>query len=597
MKLEVGKESRQRQKTHHCEGSDVCNDGDSDKLMCLMEGKMGEDSSGMEYEPHNEDEGVNDSELSLESEFSVDEGSAVRIGGMGGRARYADRERHNGGQCRSRGGPSKCKVEARGERTEMQRPVVVMKGADVVLQSRCTIKKLVGVNARMTVRQRETVREPRWKAFRVGGRRVLFSMFDVALMTGLLTIGMIVELDGDEVTTVVEKWCMAAWQRRLGKKRRFFRNYMSTMAALCEENSEDDQVGLWVRIYAFMILSGVLFPRTPYEAACEDIEGMGQYNWAKAVWRVVVDTIEDTQRKLYSGPLTKDKKRYPRIASWARVDHGGRYDASELVKDIKEKEVIHILYPQDAELVHASMSQFMETAEFGYYVDDGWLSVDERLRRARDAYLVGKKAHKSTKNEVEMLREQLAALERQIQGCDNGVAVEVGQGNQGLSASKVAGFNEAPNLGRIVEEGRPRYKDGVDGAGDVDIDRNDTQGVSGESGDADNEGNAMINGQVQPEQHAECAGCTPKDRAAVDSGRPSNIVPRLKIKPREGLEQHHHDPRTGRAEQVEASDESAHMFSSEVRCTIPSEVHHVIGKYGDIIEYVVLAVTYVRHSV
>jgi len=36
----------------------------------------------------------------------------------------------------------------------------------------------------------------------------------------------------------------------------------------------------------------------------------------------------------------QDKKRYPYIANWARVDHGGRYDASQLVKDIKEKEVM-----------------------------------------------------------------------------------------------------------------------------------------------------------------------------------------------------------------------------------------------------------------
>jgi len=31
----------------------------------------------------------------------------------------------------------------------------------------------------------------------------------------------------------------------------------------------------------------------------------------------------------------------------------------------------------------------------------GWLSVDERLRRARDAYLSEKKAHESTRNELQ----------------------------------------------------------------------------------------------------------------------------------------------------------------------------------------------------
>jgi len=33
------------------------------------------------------------------------------------------------------------------------------------------------------------------------------------------------------------------------------------------------------------------------------------------------------------------KNRFPRVASWGRVDHGGRYDANVLVTDIKEDEV------------------------------------------------------------------------------------------------------------------------------------------------------------------------------------------------------------------------------------------------------------------
>ena len=33
-----------------------------------------------------------------------------------------------------------------------------------------------------------------------------------------------------------------------------------------------------------------------------------------------------------------DKELYPRIASWVKVDHGGRYDAFKLLGDIKESE-------------------------------------------------------------------------------------------------------------------------------------------------------------------------------------------------------------------------------------------------------------------
>jgi len=42
---------------------------------------MSRDSSGTQYDPHNEDEGVSDSKLSLESECRVDERSTVRTGG------------------------------------------------------------------------------------------------------------------------------------------------------------------------------------------------------------------------------------------------------------------------------------------------------------------------------------------------------------------------------------------------------------------------------------------------------------------------------------------------------------------------------------
>jgi len=145
----------------------------------------------------------------------------------------------------------------------------------------------------------------------------------VALFTGLPATGRNVELDGEEVesdigTAVrgrVAEWEAEEMERRVpgksGKKRRFFRNYVSAMVSLCEEHSADDQVGVWMKMYAFLVFSGVLFPRTPYGAAwnllqyVEDIDGSGEYAWAEAVWRMVVVTIEDTQRKLFEGPISE----------------------------------------------------------------------------------------------------------------------------------------------------------------------------------------------------------------------------------------------------------------------------------------------------
>lgn len=231
---------------------------------------------------------------------------------------------------------------------------------------------------------------------------------------------------------------------RLGKKRRFFRNYVASMAKLCEENNGDEQVGLWLRLYVFMVLSGVLFPRTPYEAAwsmlhyIEDVDGMASYAWVEAMWRVLVETMEDTQR--IDGSLSEvqlngfcliiqawfyehttrfgdqDKKQFPRIGSWVKVDHGGRYDADELLRDIKEGEVIPVLYPREREMQHSVVWQFMAIDAYGYYVHDGegWLSVDERLRRTREAYTLERTAHEKTKIEMQKLEEQLIELKLRL---------------------------------------------------------------------------------------------------------------------------------------------------------------------------------------
>jgi len=133
------------------------------------------------------------------------------------------------------------------------------------------LKKLVAVNARMTATQRAAVEGtvlrpclkycdiemkrhltltlikcwvPRWKAFRIGGRRVPFSVFDVALMTGLPATGRRVELDGEEVSSEVGlliRGRMAEWEQqemmrrvpgRCGKKRRFFKNYVAAIGRI-----------------------------------------------------------------------------------------------------------------------------------------------------------------------------------------------------------------------------------------------------------------------------------------------------------------------------------------------------------------------------
>ncbi|KAJ8447718.1 LOW QUALITY PROTEIN: hypothetical protein Cgig2_031772 [Carnegiea gigantea] len=63
----------------------VAKDGEIDKLRCVLEGERWEGSSGMKYEPYNKEDGVSDSDLSLQSECIIDEASKLRSAGNEGR--------------------------------------------------------------------------------------------------------------------------------------------------------------------------------------------------------------------------------------------------------------------------------------------------------------------------------------------------------------------------------------------------------------------------------------------------------------------------------------------------------------------------------
>ncbi|KAJ8420818.1 hypothetical protein Cgig2_030569 [Carnegiea gigantea] len=189
-----------------------------------------------------------------------------------------------------------------------------------------------------------------------------------------------------------------------------------------------------------VIINEVLFPRTPYGAAwgmlqyVEDIEAMGQYNWAEAVRRVVVDTQLRTHRRSFTS----------------------------------------------SETCVANALEFMAIDEFGYYVDDG----------------------------------EVVEWERRLKGSDNGHAGEMEPPNQDLSASKIACLGdvsitarETPNVVGVVEDGPQRCQDGVNDA--VDVHREVTHAVSGDSSDGDKDFHSSIIDELQLGQHANSQACTP----------------------------------------------------------------------------------------
>jgi len=81
------------------------------------------------------------------------------------------------------------------------------------------------------------------------------------------------------------------------------------MKKLMDANKEPEKLGLRLSLYAWRVMSGVMFPRIPYKAAwsvqkyMEDVHGMGEYAWAEAVWHILVEAIEEMQWKL-EGPVS-----------------------------------------------------------------------------------------------------------------------------------------------------------------------------------------------------------------------------------------------------------------------------------------------------
>jgi len=223
------------------------------------------------------------------------------------------------------------------------------KAGGVIIRGRCTLERVVSLNKKMTEYQREAVKTtvfapilmycpfemernlalalvkawvPRRKAFRIGSRLVPFSIFDVALITGLPAVGQLVKFDEDPVVTefgkMVRERVHEAEQEELRRRKvgagkkdsRVYKNFIAAMVQLCEQNDGEEQLQLWLKLYTWVVMSGILFPRGVYVAAWEleryadDVQGMAQYAWAEAVWRYLVDAMEDMQRRL-SSPVSE----------------------------------------------------------------------------------------------------------------------------------------------------------------------------------------------------------------------------------------------------------------------------------------------------
>ncbi|KAJ8429583.1 hypothetical protein Cgig2_023789 [Carnegiea gigantea] len=114
-----------------------------------------------------------------------------------------------------------------------------------------------------------------------------------------------------------------------------------------------------------------------------------------------------------------DKCRFPRLASWDSVNHGGRYDVFQLVEGIKESKVIPVLRPWKEEMLVPMVRAFMKIDGFRDYILDGEgvLSYKERLERARKELRAEKGKHVDTLGMLKFGKSHANELEARLKMC------------------------------------------------------------------------------------------------------------------------------------------------------------------------------------
>ena len=77
-------------------------------------------------------------------------------------------------------------------------------------------------------------------------------------------------------------------KREKGRKKSVFENYIKVMKKLLDANKESEKLGLWLSLYAWMVISGVMFLGTRME-----LNGV-----CKHIWRASVDWVNMLGLKL-----------------------------------------------------------------------------------------------------------------------------------------------------------------------------------------------------------------------------------------------------------------------------------------------------------
>ena len=85
---------------------------------------------------------------------------------------------------------------------------------------------------------------------------------------------------------------------------RIYRNCVLVIVNLCKQNNTSDRLGLFTKLCALLVMSGLLFLRTvrgvmwELIVMTEDVSSMAEYNLLQVVWSFLVEVIEEIKEKI-----------------------------------------------------------------------------------------------------------------------------------------------------------------------------------------------------------------------------------------------------------------------------------------------------------
>ena len=85
---------------------------------------------------------------------------------------------------------------------------------------------------------------------------------------------------------------------------RIYKNYVSGLLELCRLDNSIESVGLFRKLYALLVLSGLLFLHYAEGVSwdlidlVDDVDCMADYNWLAVIWQLLVDAIEEMKDKM-----------------------------------------------------------------------------------------------------------------------------------------------------------------------------------------------------------------------------------------------------------------------------------------------------------